>query len=71
MISALSQALAGIDAHTRLAEAAASRVARDGAGGDLAGSLIDLQRAKRGIQANVASVRTADEIIGTLLDVLA
>jgi flagellar hook protein FlgE len=50
---------------------AAARVARDGAEGDLAANMIDLMKARHQVRASVAVIRTADETIGTLLDVLA
>jgi hypothetical protein len=46
-------------------------MARDGGEGDLAGNLIELKRAAHEIRTNVAVVRTADDTIGTLLDLFA
>lgn len=71
MLSALSHAIGGIDTQVRLLEGAAQRIARDGAQGDLATAMVDLMRAKHGVQANVVSARVANDTIGSLLDVLA
>lgn len=65
-----ASALAGIDSGFRQLDRAAERIARDGAGGDLVQNLVDLQTAQHTVRANLATVRTLDETIGTLLDVL-
>ena len=71
MLGAIDQGLRGInDGFDRL-DGAAGRIARDGAGGDLAGNMVDLMRARQDVRANVAVVRTADEMIGSLLDAFA
>ena len=71
MVGAIDQGLSGIAAGFERLDKAAVRVARDGAEGDLAGSMIDLMRARHQVRASAAVIRTADETIGTLLDVLA
>lgn len=71
MVGAIDQGLVGIDAGFKKLEEAAGRVARDGADGDLAGNMVDLMKARHQVRASLAVIRTADETIGTILDVLA
>src|SRR6185503_12654485 len=71
MLGAIEQALKGITGSFDRLDKAAAKIARDGAGGDLAADMIDLKRAGHEARANVAAARTADEMIGTILDVLA
>jgi hypothetical protein len=71
MVGAIDQGLNGIAAGFERLDKAAARVARDGAAGDLAGNMIDLMKARHQVRASAAVIRTADETIGTLLDVLA
>jgi len=71
MVNALDQGLAGIAAGFERLDKAATRVARDGAEGDLAGNMIDLMRARQQVRASVAVIRTVDDTTRTLLDVLA
>lgn len=71
MIGAIDAGLRGIDAGFERLDKAAARIARDGASGDLAGDTVELLRARQEVRASAAVIRTADETIGTLLDVLA
>ncbi len=71
MVGAINQGLSGIAAGFERLDKAAVRVSRDGVEGDLAGNMIDLMRARHQVRASAAVFRTADETIGTLLDVLA
>jgi hypothetical protein len=71
MISAISHAAQGLDAGFDRLSQAADRIARNGAGDDLAGNMLDILKARQDVRANAAVVRTAGEMIGTLLDVLA
>jgi len=71
MLGAIDQGLRGISGGFDRLNTTASRIAHDGAEGDLAANLVDLMRARQAVQANVASVRVADETIGSLLDVFA
>jgi hypothetical protein len=68
-VDAISQSLAGVNAGFARLDHTARRVARDGGAGGLAGNVVDLMRARQDIRANVAVVRVADEMIGSLLDV--
>ena len=71
MVTAITKSAQGLDAgFDRLAQAA-DRIARHGAGDDLAGNMVDVLKAREDVRANVAAVRTADKTLGTLLDVLA
>lgn len=71
MLNALSAATTGLQQQMARFDQAAGRIARNGAAGDLAGNLVDVIRASRGAEANVAAIRTADQTIGTLLNVFA
>ena len=71
MVSAIRQAAQGLDAGFDRLSQAARRIAKNGAGDDLAGNMVDILKARQEVRANVAVVRTADEMIGALLDVLA
>lgn len=76
MIGAINEALSGLQMNQSRFEQHASRIARaglqDGAEPvDLAGEVVGTNVARRGYEANLAVLRTADEMVGTLLDVLA
>lgn len=71
MSGAIGDALSGINAGFDRLNQAAVRIARDGAGGDLSGNMVDLIRAPLEVRANLSVLRTADETIGRLIDVLA
>ncbi len=74
-VSGLGAALQGIEHNKRRFEAQAETIARAGTSGepldDLPGAFAGLQVARRGMEASFAVVRSADEMLGTLLDVLA
>lgn len=69
-VSALSSAAAGINAAFARLDASAARTAADPLG-NLAGEAVERITAKTELSANVAVLRTADEMTGTLLDMLA
>lgn len=71
MVAALDSARSGLNAGFERLDRAAGRIARDGAGGDVAGNIMDLLQARQEVHAHVTVARTADAMIGTLLDVLA
>jgi len=71
VIPAMNSALFGIHESLRRFDETASRLAVTAPGDDLAGDLVGLKVAKYGVQANVAVVQAADEMTGTLLDILA
>jgi hypothetical protein len=71
LLPAISHGLTAIDTGLDRLDRAAGRIARDGASGDLPGNLVDLLRARHEVRTGVAVIRTANETIGTLLDVLA
>ena len=70
MIPPLSIAAAGMQNAANRFEASARRTA-EGSLDDLAVEAVEQIRAKTDFAANAAVVRTADEMVGTLLDVLA
>jgi hypothetical protein len=71
MLGAIGQGLSGITAGMDRLNAAAGRIARDGADGDLSGNMVALIRASEDVRMNVAVVRKANEMLGSLLDVWA
>ncbi|MFC5372308.1 flagellar basal body rod C-terminal domain-containing protein [Brevundimonas faecalis] len=70
MIPPLSIAAAGMQDAAARFETSARRVA-SGAMDDYAVEAVEQIRAKQDFTANAAVVRTADEMTGTLLDILA
>lgn len=68
MIQAIGSAMTGIASATNRFDRAASRIAHDD---DLIGSSVDQITAKHDLAANVATIRTADEMIGSLIDIMA
>jgi flagellar hook protein FlgE len=71
MVGAIDQSLSGIRGGFDRLASSAVRIARDGAGSDLAGNVVDMMRARQDVRANAAALRTADQMIGFLLDVMA
>ena len=71
MLGAIDQALKGINAGFERLDKAARHLAGMGPQHDAAGSVVDMMRARHDVQANVAVVRTADRMIGSVIDVLA
>ena len=71
MMGAIDQSLSGMRGGFDRLDASAVRIARDGAEGDLAGNVVDLMRARQDVRANAAALRTADQMIGSLLDLMA
>jgi len=71
MLGAIAEGLRGVDAGFDRMDRAAAAIAKDGAAGDLAGNMVDMMRARQDVRAGLAVIRTADETIGSLLDILA
>lgn len=69
-ISAVSSAVSGVNAAFARLDASAARTARDPLA-NLAGEAVELITAKTELAANVTVLRAADEMTGTLLDMLA
>lgn len=69
-ISAVSSAVSGVNAAFARLDASPARTARDPLA-NLAGEAVELITAKTELAANVAVLRAADEMTGTLLDMLA
>ena len=68
-MQAFAIATTGIAAATARFDASAQRTARDPLA-DLATETVERMGAKRDLQANAAVLRTADDMTGTLLDIL-
>ncbi len=71
MLGAIGHGLAGLTAGFDRLERTSAAIARDGGSEGLAAHAVDLLRAKHEVRANVAVLRTADEMTGTILDVFA
>ncbi len=78
-IAALNQALIGMSLNLRRFEGHADRISRWGTTGSRVGEapiqlheeVVGMMTARHGYEANLAVARTADEMLGTLIDVLA
>jgi hypothetical protein len=76
MLPAIASALGGLAAHQRLLEESAGRIARVGRPPpaepvDLPRETVQILVARTGYEANLRTIKVADEMLGTLLDVLA
>lgn len=71
VLKAIHSGLQGINTGVDRLNRAAERVARDGAGRDITGNLVEMMKARHEVRINATSVRVADETIGTLIDILA
>lgn len=72
--SVLSTGVQGLQAGIGRANQAAGQIARAGTsqeGGDLATSLVDLKASEQQVKASAAVIKTADDMLGTLIDTLA
>lgn len=70
MISSLGSAVSGMAAAVDRFDRASARIAQP-APPDLIGDRVQQITAQHAFEANVATVRTADEMIGTLIDIVA
>jgi hypothetical protein len=68
MISALGHAAYAIDAQMQRFERSAARTA---AGGPDVGEVVEQISAETAVKANVAVARTAEALVGTLIDIIA
>lgn len=71
MLKAIDSSLQGLNTGFDRLNRAADRIARDGAGGDIAGNLVEVMKARQEVRVNAAALRVADDTIGTLIDILA
>lgn len=75
MLNAIHSAQDGISAALERAGRAATTIARGagaaGGDGDLVGALVSLRTEQVALAANALVVRTADQMLGTMLDLLA
>lgn len=71
--SVMSTGLQGLQAGFGRANQAAGEIARAGTSGegDLATSIVDLKVSEQQVKASAAVVKTADEMLGTLIDTMA
>jgi flagellar basal body rod protein FlgC len=70
-ITAVQAALFGLRMNLDRYNRTAARIARTAPLDDLAENMADLIVSKRGFEANLATFKSADEMIGSLLDTLA
>jgi hypothetical protein len=71
VLKAIDEGVQGINMGIDRLNRAADRIAREGAGGDMAGNFVELIKARQDVRASVTSVRVADETFATLIDILA
>ena len=75
MISSIGSAMSGMAAATDRFDRASSRIAQAGTGtgadDDLIGDRVDQITAEHAFAANAATIRTADEMVGTLINTIA
>jgi hypothetical protein len=76
MISSIGSAMSGMASAVTRFDRASARIAQAGdpasaGGGDLIGDRVDQLTAGHAFAANLATVRTADEMLGTLIDTVA
>ncbi len=79
MIHGLNSSLQGLQRNQqdflkhaeRISQWGNSGVGSDGQGIDVAQEMVGMMSASRGFEANLAVVRAEDEMLGTLLDVMA
>ncbi|GAA0644167.1 flagellar hook protein FlgE [Brevundimonas lenta] len=69
-MQAFAIAAAGVSAATDRFAASAARTARDPLA-DLAGETVERMSAETAVKANVAVLKSADEMYGSMLDILA
>lgn len=74
--SILSTGVQGIQSGLQRANRAAGEIASagigtGGQGGDLATPIVDLKLSELQVKASAAVIRTADEVVGTLIDIKA
>lgn len=71
MTTAIGSALSGLSAGFDRLDRTADRIARNADGADRAGQMVDLLRATHEARANLTTLKAADEMVGSLLDVFA
>lgn len=76
MISSIGSAMSGMSSAIARFDRASSRIAQAGdpassPGDDLIGDRVDQITAEHAFAANLATVRTADEMLGTLINTVA
>jgi hypothetical protein len=71
VLTGIDQSLTSLRSAFDQLDRVAQRVARDGAGGDVAENLVELSKVRAQVRADVAVVRTAEDMLGTLIDTFA
>jgi flagellar hook protein FlgE len=71
MLSGITSATNSIRANLENFNRTAERIARTSQGKDLARNLVQMMIDKRGVQVNTRTLKAAEEMTGTLLDVIA
>ena len=71
MMISVDQSLASLNQSFDQYSRVAQKVANNGAGGDLAENLVELMQIRTQVKADVISMRTTEETLGSLLDVFA
>jgi len=71
MTNAIDSALSGLQDRFDSLDRTAFRIAKDAPGEDLPRDLVQLMIDSNGVKADVAVLKTQDEMIGSILDLLA
>ena len=69
MMSSIGSAMSGMARAIERLDGASVRIAQPG-GGELVRDRVDQMMAQRSFEANLATVRTADDMLGTLIDIV-
>ncbi len=70
MTNNIQVGLSGLKANLDSFNRTAARISRNAPGGDLSGDMVQMIQDKRGVQVNAEVVRTADDLVGTMLDIM-
>lgn len=71
MVGAIGSSLGAIDNAMKSTETIAKKVAQQGGGDDPVGTTVGLMENKRQVEVSVKTIQTADEMIGSVLNLKA
>ena len=70
-LGSLQVGLTGFQRNLEAFERTAERVSQNSPGSDLASDMVEMMTEVHGVKANAVVIRTADELVGTLIDTFA
>ena len=71
MVEAIGSALSGIQRNLQSFNSSADKLSKDQMDQKFAKDVVDMKTAKKGVEINAAVLKRADEMTGTLVDILA